>query len=103
MEAAGQPLKNVVASSILDFSWHVVFLQEMLQLLEEGYSIFGISRETGFTRKTVRLWLTRYDAEGHLDVRHGPGRPRATTEEEDASIVARAKETPLTTATSIKH
>src|SRR5258705_1393027 len=51
----------------------------------------------------LRLWLTRYDAEGHLEVRHGPGRPRATTEAEDASIVARAKETPLTTATSIKH
>src|SRR5258705_13711667 len=76
---------------------------KILQLRDEGFSISGISRETGFTRKTVRLWLTRYDAEGHLDVRHGPDRPRATTEAEDASIVARAKETPLTTATSIKH
>src|SRR5258705_5362748 len=76
---------------------------KILQLRDEGFSISGISRETGFTRKTVRLWLTRYDAEGHLEVRHGPGRSRATTEAEDASIVARAKETPLTTATSTKH
>ncbi|KAK3876948.1 hypothetical protein Pcinc_018299 [Petrolisthes cinctipes] len=55
----------------------------------------------GLNRNTVKLWVQRYEAEGHVMTRMRPGRPRLTTPEQDAMIVAAAHESPLTTAIQI--
>ncbi|KAK3887591.1 hypothetical protein Pcinc_008295 [Petrolisthes cinctipes] len=66
-----------------------------------GQSLSQISREMGLSRNTVKLWVQRYEAEGHVMTRMRPGRPRLTTPEQDAMIVAAAHESPLTTAIQI--
>ncbi|KAG7155340.1 putative helix-turn-helix HTH_28 domain containing protein 9 [Homarus americanus] len=46
---------------------------------EAGKEIRETSRLLGISRDTVRLWVRRYEEEGHVLTRPRPGRPRVTT------------------------
>lgn len=68
---------------------------------EAGKSIREISRLLGISRDTVRLWVRRYEAEGHVLTRPRSGQPRITTPDEDDEIRREAERQPLTTAVNI--
>lgn len=58
-------------------------------------SISQISREMGISRNAVKRWIRRYEVEGHVNTRPRPGRPRVTTMQEDASLLAAAQHAPF--------
>ncbi|KAK3893716.1 hypothetical protein Pcinc_002477 [Petrolisthes cinctipes] len=58
-------------------------IQERGQIIgryKAGQSLSQISREMGLSRNTVKLWVQRYEASGHVMIRMRPGRPRLTTQ-----------------------
>ncbi|KAK4296247.1 hypothetical protein Pmani_031247 [Petrolisthes manimaculis] len=59
-----------------------------------------ISRLLGISRDTVRLWVRRYQEEGHVFTRLRPGGPRVTTPEEDELIRREVERAPLSNAVS---
>lgn len=61
---------------------------KILQLHEEGLSNGGIAREMMCSKSTIARWLHRWKTEGHVWVRAVNGRPRVTTAQQDANIVA---------------
>ncbi|KAG7161021.1 putative helix-turn-helix HTH_28 domain containing protein 8, partial [Homarus americanus] len=67
---------------------------------EAGKGLREISRLLGISRDTVRLWVRRYEEEGHVLTRPRPGRPRVTTPAADQQIQRAAERAPLSTAIS---
>ncbi|KAG7175276.1 putative helix-turn-helix HTH_28 domain containing protein 1 [Homarus americanus] len=65
---------------------------------EAGKGIREISRLLSISRDTVRLWVRRYEEEGHVLTRPRPGRPRDTTPAADQQIQRAAERAPLSTA-----
>ncbi|KAK4313490.1 hypothetical protein Pmani_015170 [Petrolisthes manimaculis] len=59
-----------------------------------------ISRLLGISRDTVRLWVRRYQEEGHVFTRPRPGGPRVTTPEEDELIRREVERAPLSNVVS---
>ncbi|KAK3891784.1 hypothetical protein Pcinc_004325 [Petrolisthes cinctipes] len=55
----------------------------------------------GISRATVRLWLRRYEAEGHVLTRPRPGRPRVTTKEDDERLRRAVERNPQMTAVTL--
>lgn len=49
--------------------------------------------------KTVRKWVDRYQQEGNVQRRFGPGRPRTTTNEQNVELVEYIRANPFSTAT----
>lgn len=81
---------------------HEIFIRaRIVTLWQEGKSITRIVDEVGVSRNRVRRWIRRYEAEGHVETRARPGRPKCTTREEDDRIVAMARRTPIVTAVHI--
>lgn len=68
---------------------------------EAGKGIREISRLLGISRDTVRLWVRRYEEEGHVVTRPPPGRPRVTTPAADEHIQRAVERAPLSTAVRI--
>ncbi|KAG7161892.1 putative helix-turn-helix domain containing protein 1 [Homarus americanus] len=68
---------------------------------EEGKGLREISCLLGISRDTVRLWVRRYEEEGHVLTRPRPGRPRVTTPAADQQIQRAAERAPLSTAVRI--
>lgn len=66
-----------------------------------GTSKSEIARRLGISRRTVQLWIQRYEEEGNVLTRPRPGRPRVTCAEEDAGLVQAARTNPLTTAVTL--
>lgn len=66
-----------------------------------GQTISEISRALGITRKTVKIWLRRYEEEGHVKTRPRPGRPRVTSPEDDRTLLEAANMNPQTTAVTL--
>lgn len=48
--------------------------------------------------KTVRKWVTRFQQDGNIQRKFGPGRPRITTNEQNLSMVEYLKENPFSSA-----
>ncbi|KAG7173976.1 putative helix-turn-helix HTH_28 domain containing protein 6 [Homarus americanus] len=65
---------------------------------EAGKGLREISRLLGISRDTVRLWVRRYEEEGHVLTRPRPGRPRVTTPAADQQIQRAVERAPLSTA-----
>lgn len=59
----------------------------IVALKEEGASIQDISDELGVTRKTVKLWIRRWEEEGRLNTHVSNGRPRKTSTEQDRLLI----------------
>ncbi|KAK3881418.1 hypothetical protein Pcinc_014138 [Petrolisthes cinctipes] len=66
-----------------------------------GKGIREISQLMGISRATVRLWLRRYEAEGHVLTRPRPGRPRVTTNEDDERLRRAVERNPQMTAVTL--
>ncbi|KAG7172536.1 putative helix-turn-helix HTH_28 domain containing protein 7, partial [Homarus americanus] len=64
---------------------------------EAGKGIREISHLLGISRDTVRLWVRRYEEEGHVLTMPRPGRPRVTTPGADQQIQRAAERAPLLT------
>lgn len=54
---------------------------------EAGKGLREISHLLGISRGTVRLWVRRYEEEGHVLTRPRSGGPRITTPAEDQQII----------------
>ncbi|KAG7165875.1 putative helix-turn-helix domain containing protein 2 [Homarus americanus] len=70
---------------------------------EAGKGIREISRLLVISRDTIRLWVRRYEEEGHVLTRPRPGRPRVTTPAADQQIQRAAERAPLSTTMRIKR
>lgn len=68
---------------------------------EAGKGLREISRLLGISRDTVRLWVRRYEEEGHVLTRPRSGGPRVTTPAEDQHIQRAAERAPLSSAVRI--
>lgn len=68
-----------------------------------GMSVNEISRVMGISKNTVRLWIRRYEEEGHVTTRPRSGRPRVTSPDADKRLVAAAREAPKKTAVTLTH
>ncbi|KAK3895735.1 hypothetical protein Pcinc_000658 [Petrolisthes cinctipes] len=66
-----------------------------------GKGIREISQLMGISRATVRLWLRRYEAEGHVLTRPRPERPRVTTKEDDERLRRAVERNPQMTAVTL--
>lgn len=66
-----------------------------------GQSYSEISREMGISRNTVKAWVRRYEEEGHVKTRPRSGRPRVTTQQQDAAIYAASIQQPFSTAITL--
>lgn len=66
-----------------------------------GTSKSEIARRLGISRRTVQLWVQRYEEEGNVLTRRRPGRPRVSSGDDDARLVEAAVENPLTTAVAL--
>ncbi|KAK3893419.1 hypothetical protein Pcinc_002765 [Petrolisthes cinctipes] len=53
-----------------------------------GRNVSEIARDMGISKPTVRLWLRRHQESGSMRYLPRTGRPRKTTADEDARIVA---------------
>ena len=74
-----------------------------INLIErQNMSIAAVARHIGRNRETVSTWWHRYNEEGHLRDRHGGGRPRALTEDQEEAIVLLVERQPIVTAPQIK-
>ncbi|KAF4532103.1 hypothetical protein B566_EDAN006197 [Ephemera danica] len=58
----------------------------IIQLWDDGSLIAEIARHLNFAHSTVKRWVDRHEAEGHVRVRPVPGRPRVTTAAIDQQI-----------------
>lgn len=67
---------------------------EIVGRFKGGQPLKQISREMGIDIKTVRLWVRREEAEGHVNTRPRPGRPPVTSPEDDNRLFAAAEESP---------
>lgn len=65
-----------------------------------GKSINEISRLMGISKATVRLWIRRYEGEGHVMTRPRSGRPKVTSQDDVDRLIAAARQAPKTTAVS---
>lgn len=68
-----------------------------------GRSVRDIARENSTSITTVYRWIRRWNCEGTIDSRPRTGRPRITTVQEDAAILAAAHTHPDTTAADIRR
>lgn len=48
--------------------------------------------------KTIQKWLARFQQEGNINRKYGPGRPRTTTNEQNVEMVEYLKANPFSTA-----
>ncbi|KAK3880798.1 hypothetical protein Pcinc_014719 [Petrolisthes cinctipes] len=71
---------------------------QFIGMWKVGKNISEIARETGVTRKTVRRWVLRYQKSGSMRDAPRPGRPRVTSAEDDARIIADIRDYPFTNA-----
>ncbi|KAK4316785.1 hypothetical protein Pmani_012088 [Petrolisthes manimaculis] len=67
---------------------------------DAGKSINEISRLMGISKTTVRLWIRRYEGEGHVMTRPRSGRPKVTSQDDEDRLIAAARQSPKTTAVS---
>lgn len=76
---------------------------QFIGMWKAGKNISEIARETGVTRKTVRRWVQRYQESGRMRDAPRPGRPRVTSTEDDARILAHIRDHPFTNAAATKE
>jgi transposase len=74
----------------------------LLTLHALGFNDERVAQLTGCDRRTVRHWVAHYQQHHSLEDEPRSGRPRATSEDTDTSIVAAATETPFTTPRRIR-
>lgn len=67
----------------------------------DGATPTKISDTLGITRRTVYLWLKRYEEQGNVKARERPGRAQLTTAEEDRQILAMFHDNPFLKCTQI--
>ncbi|KAK4329208.1 hypothetical protein Pmani_000436 [Petrolisthes manimaculis] len=67
---------------------------------DAGKSINEISRLMGISKTTVRLWIRRYEGEGHVMTRPRSGLPKVTSQDDEDRLIAAARQSPKTTAVS---
>ncbi|MET7356766.1 helix-turn-helix domain-containing protein [Streptomyces mirabilis] len=69
---------------------------QMIELSWSGLRVPAIAAELGYSQKTVRCWLHRFNRSGlqGLDDLGGQGRKRRITEEERSRIIALVKTVP---------
>ncbi|KAG7165872.1 putative actin cytoskeleton-regulatory complex protein PAN1-like 4, partial [Homarus americanus] len=63
-----------------------------------GKGMREIAQFMGISMETVSRWVRKYEAEGNVETRPRPGRPRVTTAEEDERLIQEAGRTPQKTA-----
>ncbi|KAG7159036.1 putative winged helix-turn-helix domain containing protein 15, partial [Homarus americanus] len=56
-------------------------------LWQDGMAPADVADAMGVSKKTVQRWITRWQEEGSLTTRPWSGRPRVTTQDEDARCV----------------
>lgn len=64
-------------------------------------SISEISRDMGISKNSVKRWILRYEAEGHVNTRPRPGRPRITTPLQDGLLFTAARQSPFKTSITL--
>lgn len=64
-------------------------------------SVNKISREMGISRNSVKRWIQRYEAEGHVNTRPRSGRPRITTQQQDADLLTAARQAHFKTSLTL--
>ncbi|KAF9419615.1 hypothetical protein HW555_003893 [Spodoptera exigua] len=69
--------------------------EHIIALRQSGCRIVDISRLTGITKRTIYLWIRRWEEDGSLQPHHRKVYKRATTAEQDAAIVAAHASDPL--------
>uniref|UniRef100_A0A2H1WZ09 SFRICE_025866 n=1 Tax=Spodoptera frugiperda TaxID=7108 RepID=A0A2H1WZ09_SPOFR len=69
--------------------------EHIIALRQSGCRIVDISRLTGITKRTIYLWIRRWEKDGSLQAHHRKVYKRATTAEQDAAIVAAHASDPL--------
>ncbi|CAF4955911.1 unnamed protein product [Pieris macdunnoughi] len=75
----------------------IVQRSKILVYHEEGFNIRQISEKLGITRNTVRLWIRRYEEEGHLQDRpRKRQQPYMIGEEDTRNMLAIYEAQPLT-------
>lgn len=62
---------------------------------ESNQSLENIARLAGCSVKTVQRWVNRYEFEGNVARKFGPGRPRTTTNEQNTRLVDYLKANPF--------
>ncbi|KAH9631864.1 hypothetical protein HF086_014336 [Spodoptera exigua] len=75
---------NIVPYRISTYDKHKIIV-----LKEQGLSVTDIANELGITRKTVYLWLKRWEDNGDVVSFKSSGRPRITSAAQDRQIVNR--------------
>lgn len=65
---------------------------EIIGRYKSGQSLKEISRQMAIHIKSVRLWVKRYEAEGHVETRPRPGRPRVTSPDDDRRLISAAEQ-----------
>ncbi|KAG7173910.1 putative winged helix-turn-helix domain containing protein 13, partial [Homarus americanus] len=53
-----------------------------------GMALADVADAKGVSKKTVQRWITRWQEEGSVTTRPRSGRPRVTTQDEDARLLA---------------
>ena len=75
----------------------------IVTLHHEGYNGSEIAHELRCSEKTVALWIHRWQEQHSLEDKERTGRPRCTTDEEDAKMQELAEEKKFTTPKEIKN
>lgn len=74
----------------------------IIALHNNGVSVDAIARDHIFcNRKSVLLWIQRYEENGNVYRKQGSGRPRITTSLEDETIMDSVRAKPITTLAEI--
>lgn len=69
----------------------------IIGLWQSGMTPADVADTMGVSKKTVQRWITRWEQEGSLATRPRSGRPRVTTPDEDARLMAAVDNTPMKT------
>lgn len=81
----------------------LVLRGRIVGMRESGMSIRNIAENLGISKKTVSLWLKRWEEEGNLNNRPRGRPPRKTTAEQDRLIVESAENNPMNNAVALRE